>query len=285
MKIKKMMVSFTMLLLIVFMIFLINSVSAEDYDVDADGGGLGWADPGEWVSGYENYDALAGWLFGGKDEETEKDKDRMREKFCKAMGAPVMKDCAIATMCASELYDFEDIDGVVVGRTASGEFISVMHAEGWRTPGMVFINETTGEVFTEARRYLYKVTWSVNMARLAEPGAGVLTKVTGPVNGYNVYFQYNEEVKYTYFDEDWYMLNASETHGLTEANPFIRYSNNEYNKICLWLQTPIDVSLGIGLGSTSYQYICNDIVEHTGDPTLLEQAGGGTPPPGVSGGF
>ena len=214
----------------------------------------------------------------------------MRDKFCEGMGAAIVKDCAIAKLCESELYDFEDIDGVVVGMTSSGELISVMHAEGWRTPSMVFINETTGEVFTDVQRYLYKATWNVNMAKLEAPGAGAITKVTGPVNRYNVLFKEKvgevDVVKYSYY-EDWYPLNASETHGLTNANPFLTYSNNYYDKICLVLETAIDVSLGIGLGTKSYKEICNDIVEHTGDPTLLYRIGTppGTPPPGVSGGF
>ena len=252
-------------------------------------GSWSYNDPSSWIKGYEDYDALAGWLLGDKAVDIQKRQDELRDKFCEGMGVigkVLVKDCAIAQMCESELYDFKDIDGVVVGRTASGEFISVMHAEGWRTTGAVFINETTSEVFPGTQRYLYKATWYVNMAKLAVPGAGAITQVANPVNGYNVLFKENGVVKYRYYD-DWYMLNASESQGLTNANPFLTYSNNLYDEICLWLQTPIDVSLGIGLDSKSYQYICNDIVEHTGDPTqmLMVGAATGTPPPGVSGGF
>ena len=290
------MVLFTMLLLIVFMIFLIISVSAEDEtegppgppvadDPPAAGDSLGkqgwdYADPGEWVQGYEDWDALSDWLLGGKDEETEARRNELRNKFCEGIGALVLKDCAVAKMCESEVQDFEDMDGLVVGMTSSGDFISVMHAEGWRTPGMVFINETTGEVFTDAQRYLYKATWNVVMANVA----GVMTKVTNPVNGYNVQFKENGVIKHRYFD-DWYMLNATESHGFSEGTPFVSYSNKYYDELCLVLQTPIDVTLGPGLGSKSYSEVCNDIVEHTGTPTLLEQLGGGTPPPGVNPGF
>jgi len=243
--------------------------------------------PGSWIKGYEDYDALAGWLLGSKDEETQARQDELRDQFCEGMGvvgAALMEDCAIATMCESELYDFEDIDGVVVGLTSSGELISVMHAEGWRTPGMVFINETSGEVFTDVSRYLYKATWNVVMQSFS--GGTALVKVTNPVNRYNVYFKENSVVKYEYY-EDWYTLNASETHGLTNSNPFLTYSNNYYDELCLVLETAIDVSLGIGLGTKSYKEICNDLVEHTGDPTQLYLLGTppGTSPPGVSGGF
>jgi len=254
-------------------------------------GSWSYNDPSSWIKGYEDYDALAGWLLGTKDAETQKRQDELREDFCEGMGgigAALVKDCAIAQMCESELYDFEDIEGVVVGLTASGELISVMHAEGWRTPGGVFINETTGEVFTDVSRYLYKATWYVNMAKLEAPGAGAITELVGVnVNGYNVLFKENSVIKHRYY-EDWYMLNASESHGFTNANPFLTYSNNYYDELCLVLQTPIDVTLGIGLGTKSYSEICNDLVEHTGDPTLLYRIGTsppGTPPPGTSGGF
>jgi len=244
---------------------------------------LSFVNPANIVQGYEDYDALAGWLLGIKDADAKKRQDELRDKFCEGMGAAI---CAIAKLCESELYDFEDIDGVVVGLTASGELISVMHAEGWRTTGAVFINETTGEVFPGVQRYLYKATWNVDMAKLAAPGAGAITKLVGPANGYNVVFKENSVVKHSYYD-DWYLLNASESHGFTNANPFLTYSNNYYDELCLVLQTPIDVKLGTGLSSKSYSEICNEIVEHTGDPTLMYRIGTppGTPQPGTSPGF
>jgi len=249
-------------------------------------GAWSYNDPASWIKGYEDYDALAAWLLGDKDADIQERQDELRDKFCKGIGAAFVEDCAIAKMCQSELYDFEDIDGVVVGRTASGELISVMHVEGWRTPAAVFINETTGEVFTDIQRYLYKATWNVNMAKLAAPGAGAITELVGVnVNGFNVLFKENGVVKHRYY-EDWYMLNASQSMGFTNANPFLTRSNKYYDELCLVLQTPIDVSLGTGLGTKSYKEICNDIVEHTGDPTLMYRIGTpGTPPPGTSSGF
>jgi len=219
-------------------------------------------------------------MFGDSTRASRR-KQEMRQALCKAaVGVILSQECATARLCENNIERIVDIKGLTVTVSPTGDAIPVMHIQAWKNPKMIFINETTGVVEKNKFYRLYKITWYVNNAAQAPPvgvtrvGDPLTTPAapTGAQNGYNIVFYKDGVEKHRYFD-NFRQLNVSQSDGRTNADPFISYSQNEYDEVCIVLLYPMKIRLSL-IDDREVSRQCTPIVDIQGEPTSIEQGRG-----------